>query len=157
MSNMINYKKIGVTFSVRSAGILIKNEKVLVHKLRHDPYWTIPGGKVDINEKSEDTLVREFNEELSANIKTERLLWIVESFFEYKNTRFHEISFIYLISELENSGIPQEDFEAIEGSKLYLFKWVDFKNLSRIKLKPEFLAKRISDLPSSIEHIKYEH
>ena len=42
-------------------------------------WWEFPGGKVESDETHEDALIREIKEELSANIRVERILNTVES------------------------------------------------------------------------------
>jgi 8-oxo-dGTP pyrophosphatase MutT (NUDIX family) len=152
---MIRYNKIGVTFTVRSAGILIENDQVLVHKLLNDDYWTLPGGRIDINETTEEAVVREFDEELGALIETERLIYVVEGFFTNANKQFHELSFIYKVRDI-NQNISQFDFETREGLKHYKFKWINLNELSTINLQPKFLVKEIHGLPQSITHKYFE-
>ncbi|HTV54703.1 MAG TPA: (deoxy)nucleoside triphosphate pyrophosphohydrolase [Terriglobia bacterium] len=51
------------------AGILVKNDRILVCQRRHDdPYglqWEFPGGKLEPNENPQQALRRELSEELS--------------------------------------------------------------------------------------------
>jgi len=153
---MIKYNKIGVTFTVRAVGMLIVDNKLLVHKLANDEYWTLPGGRVDINEPSFDAVQREFKEELQVNIQANKLRFIAESFFSYNRKRFHEISFIYDVIDTEN-GINKSDFEAHEGRKHYLFKWIPLSEIKIYDIKPDFISSIYEGLPSETQHKIFEN
>lgn len=47
--------------------------------------WEFPGGKVEINESHEDTIIREINEELDSIIKP--IKYIGKSYYEYKDIK----------------------------------------------------------------------
>ncbi len=55
-------------------------------------WWEFPGGKVESDETHEDALIREIKEELSANIRVERILNTVE----YDYPTFHLSMCCYL-------------------------------------------------------------
>ena len=40
--------------------MLTEEGKLLAHRLQNDKYWTLPGGRVDINETTEEAVKREF-------------------------------------------------------------------------------------------------
>ena len=71
---------------VRSCGILVKDESVLLVQLRspisRELIWTPPGGGVRLNEKLEQTVQREFFEETSLTIAVKGLLHINEIYFQ---------------------------------------------------------------------------
>ena len=71
-------------------GICEYNNRVLLLKLRsisaHDAgKWEIPGGKLEPDETPEQCIVREINEELSTQVKAERILGVVD----YDYPTFH--------------------------------------------------------------------
>ena len=49
-------------FLFRVAGILVKDQKLLLHKTKDGYGWVLPGGKAEINEETAMTVVREFEE-----------------------------------------------------------------------------------------------
>ena len=51
-------------FNYRSAAVIIHDDHVLIHKSEKDYFWSLPGGRVEFFESSEDTIAREIYEEL---------------------------------------------------------------------------------------------
>lgn len=60
-----------------------------------ETFYRPVGGGVDFNERSDDTVVREFREELDAAFAPERRLAVVENRFEWDAEAHHEIVFVY--------------------------------------------------------------
>lgn len=88
-------------FNYRVAGIWIENGHVLIHRFVNDNHWSLPGGRVSITEESKTSLKREFLEELNVNIEVERLIWVLENFFNYEGKDFHEIGYITLLNQIK--------------------------------------------------------
>lgn len=76
----ILFKNDDFVFSYRVGGILIHNEKILLQRPKNDDYAII-GGHVAAMETSMETLKREFEEELHAEIEVDNLLAIGEFIF----------------------------------------------------------------------------
>ncbi|MBU3144507.1 NUDIX hydrolase [Clostridium sp. CF012] len=81
----ISFKTDEGRFNYRVAGIIIHDNKLLIMKGEHSPYYYIPGGRVAMNELSEYAIIREIKEELNAEVKVNRMLWVNENFFHEKN------------------------------------------------------------------------
>lgn len=56
---MINFKKDNGIFNFRVVGIMLNERKVLIHRLVKDDFYAFPGGRVEMFEITEETLVRE--------------------------------------------------------------------------------------------------
>jgi ADP-ribose pyrophosphatase YjhB (NUDIX family) len=119
-------------------------------------YHYIPGGRISLMETSGDAVVREFQEELSAKVSIERLLWVNENFFheDYFDEDFHEICFYYLMRMEDDSILARGAcFKIQEREDLSLeFHWHAIEELSGIVLKPAFLQTRILHLSLTPEH-----
>jgi len=147
------FKTDKAVFNFRVAGVWIENEHVLLHKDVNDDHWSLPGGRVAIGEETETSVAREFFEELGAPVTIDRLLWINENFFEYRNMNFHEIGFYYKVSANNSLRYFQTDsFQGNEGKSL-VYRWVPLSEIDNIFVVPEFLKKGISALPAFPQHI----
>ena len=82
-----------------SSGLIIQNNKVLIG-LRSESdngggLWEFPGGKIEIDESSEDAVIRELNEEL--DIVVHKPKKIMQYLHRFKNL-IYDISFFEVIS-----------------------------------------------------------
>lgn len=151
---MIRFNKNNVIFNFRVAGIVIEDNYVLLHKKESDDFWSIPGGRAELMEKTEDTIIREYKEEIDADISVLRQVWLTEDFFTYKNEDYHEIGFYYLVKllddKLKNKNIT---YEGIEGKEKLIYKWFDINEIYKESIYPVFLKKALSNIPLGIEKI----
>ena len=76
-------------------GLAIKNNKLLVSegfdKVKNETFYRCLGGGIEFLEKSEDTLKREFLEEINVNITVNDFLGISENIFTYNGKKAHEL------------------------------------------------------------------
>jgi ADP-ribose pyrophosphatase YjhB (NUDIX family) len=96
------------TLKFRSAGLIRRGDKVLLHRGAEDDFWTLPGGTVEPGERSDEALSREIEEEIRiSDAHAVRLLWMVENRFTYLGRRVHEIGFYWLLDVPERSWAEQ--------------------------------------------------
>lgn len=91
---------------VRTVGVLIRENKMLVQRDNDGNEYALPGGHIKIGETAEESLIREFREETGSDIVCQRLLWTEECFWNWNGKKAHNISFYYLVDLCENSDIP---------------------------------------------------
>ncbi|QED46353.1 NUDIX hydrolase [Cytobacillus dafuensis] len=140
-------------FNFRVAGIWIVDHHVLLHRNVDDVYWALPGGRVVIGEDTQTSIVREFAEELGAQVTVDRLLWTNENFFTYKGKEFHELAFYYKISSEETARFfKTESFYGLEGDR-WIYQWMPIDEINKIVLFPEFLKEGIKEIPDYTQHI----
>jgi len=141
-------------FNYRTCGVILKGERILLHRMKDDDFWVLVGGRVKMLESSECAIKREIGEELGGNIEVNRLLWIVENFFKYKEKDYHEILTIYLIDFEKESWVmnQQDSFNGLEGERL-IYKWFNFNELYNLNIKPSFLKEKLLFLPNLPTHI----
>lgn len=153
---MINFKTGNNTFNFRVAGLAIHQNKVLIHRMKTQDFWSLPGGRVEMQQDTIATLKREFQEELEETIEVERLLWVAESFFEHKGRAVHEICFYYKINFQENAQVldQHEPFERLEiDGEFLVFKWIPLEKLKVCDFYPIFIRNNILKLPHQVQHI----
>lgn len=151
---MISYKEGNTKFNYRVAGVAIKDNKVLLHKPDKDDFWTLPGGRGEMFETSIDTIEREIKEELNEVAKVDRLLWIIENFFEYNGEKYHELSMYYLINFDVNSRMYiNDEIKGIEIEKKMTFKWFDIETIETQSVQPVLLKEELKDISNNVKHI----
>lgn len=147
----ILYRDDDFVFSYRVGGILIHNGKVLLQCPKNDDYAII-GGHAARMETSEETLKREYEEELHAKIEVDRLLAVGEIFFPWGKRTCHQICLYYMVRLTEES-IPMDGvfhgFDALDNERIDLdFCWVPLESLRAgtkvypLELIPHILAPK---------------
>lgn len=153
---MVTFKTGSGRFNFRVAGILIHNDKVLIHRLLQDDFYSFPGGRVEMFEDTETTIVREMKEELDVTVKVVRPLWVAEHFFTHNKEQYHELCFYYLIECEDKNLLEQDDcFIVVEGSNTYEFRSVGINKLEDETIYPTFIKSRLKQVPLTIEKILY--
>jgi len=143
----------GARFSVRAAVLLVEAGRVLLQGDERMSFLVLPGGRCRVGESSRQAADRELREELGPVARVDRLLWIVENFFELDGCVYHEHAFYYLAT-LSEGPRPYDRagrFRGLEGGPQF-FEWVPFAELHGLELYPQFLAERIESLPQTVEH-----
>ena len=153
----VSFKTDEGRFNYRVAGIIIHNNKLLIMKDEHSPYYYIPGGRVAMNELSEDAIVREIKEELNADVKVNRMLWVNENFFHEENLgeKFHEICLYYLLDTIDEQLIDKENEFILKDTDNtnHIFCWKDIGEIKDVNIYPILVKNNILALPQEIEHV----
>lgn len=129
-------------------GLIRRRDQILVFEGRDDvkgeTYYRPLGGGVEFGERSEDALVREFQEELDADILVKERLGVLENVFAWRGNPGHEIAFVYE-AEFVDSGLYAKDEMKILDDPATA-RWVDlrdFRDGSKI-LYPNGLIELLS-------------
>lgn len=158
MSRDIIFKTDEYVFSYRVAGLLIHNSKVLLQRPLNDTGYAVPGGQVALGETNKETLIREFREEINADIKVNKLRWVGEIFFPWiDNTPCHQICLFYEVLLDGNPTIPLDGTfygtELMEDNTFKLeFTWIDIKDIESIELYPVQAKKYLAEGLNQVEH-----
>lgn len=141
----------GTRFNYRVAGVLLRGNRILLHKEEKDLYWYLPGGRCELMEASAETLVREFREEANATIEVQRLLWVIENFYNAHGETFHELGLYHLVTS--NDIDMREEFTGVEanGNILY-FRWFDIDALDSVRVLPLCLREAVKNIDNGITH-----
>jgi len=140
-------------FDVRSAGVLVRDGKILVQREKYGSEYALPGGHVQMGETTVDALVHEYREETGADIRCERLLWTEECFWEWNGRKHHNLTYYYLINLRSGSDIPDSsEFVPHRDNSSVVIGWMPIDRLSDIVIYPEFLKRKISELDAPPAH-----
>lgn len=148
----ILYKTDKNVFSYRVAGICIQNGKLLLQKPTNDSGFAFPGGHVEFGETNRETLIREFKEEIGADIRVGQLKWVGELFFPWGEKPCHQICLYYIIS-IEDGHTPRDGSfmakEQLEGRGFSIeFHWISLDDLADMEIYPtnaKQLLKKLDD------------
>ena len=142
--------KVGNTvFGVRATALILQNRKLLVTKDK-GKYYTI-GGAIQVNESTEDAVVREVREELGVKAQAGPLAFVVENRFEQAGVHFHNIEFHYFVYLLERAPLTMQ-----EDAKRLPCRWIALNQLHTVPLKPTFLKTALPEWNGQLRHIHLE-
>lgn len=153
---MISLETSAGYFNVRTVGVAIHNEQVLLHRAAHDTWWSLPGGRVELHESSSDALVREMREEMGVEVVLLRLLWVKERFY-VSSQRNHSIQFYYLM-QIPEALFPESTptFTSAQSNDTPLvFQWYLLAQLDTLPmpLYPVMLRTMLRQLPETVVHL----
>lgn len=140
-------------FSVRTAGVLVKDGKLLVQRAWNGKEYAPPGGHVQLGETTAEGLIREYKEETGADIRPMRLLWTEECFWEWKGKKAHSLAYYYLIHLCDGANIPDKGaFVSHKDNANVVIGWAALDKLEDMTIYPDFLKKKIFELDGPPEH-----
>lgn len=130
---------------VSSRAIIIKNDKLLTMFRRQvlpcgmvKEYYTIPGGKLDIDETSKQAVRRELKEELGLDIKIEGYVG-----HDYSRTMGRAI-FYFCSAEFESlPTLSGEESQENCSDNYYEPRWVLLKDLDNVFLLGKGFVKQV--------------
>ena len=138
----------GMKLNVRSGIIIIKDNKILLHKNDNKDNYCLPGGGVKFLESSEEAIIREIKEEINLDIKVEEFVTTIESIFEKDGIKFHEIYFIYkgsFINDIDTNKIIKN----VEGKPIK-YGFVDLDKIDDYYILPVIIKDIIKNKKSHI-------
>lgn len=133
-------------FKFRVCGILACQDKYLVVKINRNEFYCLPGGHVELNEDTNQAVLREMKEELGFEVKIKNLIAINQNFFKTPEGKpFHELGVYYIVEAQNEEDITKHDYEREELDKGELkhleFKWVTQKEMKEISFQPKFIPE----------------
>lgn len=144
--------KTGV-LNYRVGAIIICGKKVLMVKNPNSSYYYSVGGRVKLNETSEEAVMREVFEETGLHLQIDRLGFIHENFFTNENTKeiYHELALFYYMKTDKEVHLVSNSFTE-QGEKESLH-WIPLENITDIYLFPEFFKTKLLNPTNEIQHI----
>lgn len=144
-------------FSYRVAGICIQNGSVLLQRAAEAGgyAYAFPGGHVAFGETNAQTLIREFKEEMGADISVERLQWVGEIFFPWGEKSCHQICLYYIVQLKDASAVPEEGTALRERGSTVTFHWVPLSAVRSIRLYPTNTVQLLDKLTDGVQHFIY--
>ncbi len=145
-------------FSYRVAAVCIHNGCVLLQKPTNDTAYAFPGGHVEFGETHEETLVREFKEEMGAQLTVGELKWVGELFFPWGNRKCTQICLYY---DAKIDGIPLSGkftgCETPEGRNFAMeFYWVPLEEVRNLEVYPVNASEMLAKYDEGVQKFIYK-
>lgn len=161
MDNDVGIKKKNGSFKYRVAGVIIKDNKILVDDVEDSNFLFLPGGYVHMVENSMDAVKRELSEELKKNVVVKKYLGVAENFFITPcDHKMHELSFYYLV-DFEDESIESKDYAIVEDDNGFIihhnFRWIDIDKIDEYDLRPQFLVNMLKEKNLEFNHIIFNN
>lgn len=152
---MISVEISGHRFQVRAAAVFAHDNHILLHRLEQDPFWALPGGRVEPGEDARSTVIREMREELGETIDCSELLYTVENFFDDGQRPNHEIGLYFLAHFRPGSLLLDKSriHQGIEEGEHLIFRWFPREALPDLEVYPAFLRVSLSQSELTFRHV----
>ncbi len=152
---MLVIKRKGARFTVRVAGVCVRDGHVLLHTADGLDFWSLPGGRNEMGEQTADTVQREMWEETGLEVTVGKLLWVMENFYVDEGKAFHEIGFYYQMTLPDSLPSPdlQPEFSGVEGNMPLTFRWFPRAEVENVRLFPTYFRHALRELPTSPVHV----
>lgn len=138
----------GSTIRPIALGVLWRGDALLVFEghddVKGETYYRPLGGGVEFGEHSEDALVREFGEELGAEIEVGERLGVLENVFTWQGRPGHEIAFVFAAGFVDPGFYAKDEMKILDDPATA--RWVpvdDFRGGGKI-LYPHGLIELLS-------------
>jgi ADP-ribose pyrophosphatase YjhB (NUDIX family) len=159
MSDIL-FKTDEYVFSYRVAGILLHNGSVLLQKPTNDTGYAFPGGHVEFGETNEQTLTREFREEIGADVTVQALKGVGEIFFLWGNKPCHQICLFYKVELADDTQIPLQGLflakESPEKPSFDMeFRWIPLSEISNYEVYPENAKNLLKNCGVGVQHFVF--
>ncbi|WP_460151379.1 NUDIX hydrolase [Salinicoccus sesuvii] len=128
--------------------MIIENDHGLLATNNMADYFYTIGGAVKHGESSTDAVRREVLEETKLNYDIEKMLTVVENFFDYEfnciEYEFHEVAIYYL---MKSQGMREiNSVQDIGGGRREHVEWIPLSQIDKIELKPSNLKEIIANV-----------
>jgi 8-oxo-dGTP diphosphatase len=119
-------------------GIIIENadKKILVGKRigSHAPFYSIPGGHLEVGETFEEAAIKEVLEETGLKIHAPKVLCVTNNLKTFKTENKHHVSVTLYTNQFE--GVPK----VMEKEKCESWEWLEPTNIPN----PQFDASEFA-------------
>jgi len=112
-------------------------------KKKNEPFYRLIGGGIEFGETATRAVIREFNEELKADITVEKFHGWLENIFTYNGEQGHQLMAIFDV-RFTNPALEQQDvFHVEEAYGKFEARWVSMDEVKagRTRLYPAGMDK----------------
>ncbi|QFT90897.1 hypothetical protein FIU87_19815 [Bacillus sp. THAF10] len=116
-------------------GVLVRDSYILLEEQtgRHsggtDNFYRPIGGTIELGERSDETLIREYQEEINAKIEIKSYIACLENIYTIENVTGHEITQLYEVKFMDHALYQKEEFQVTEPGKTSTAKWIPLQKV----------------------------
>ena len=139
-------------FNFRVGGLFLYEGRLLAMRDKGFDFWYLPGGRVRLHETMGQALCREAREELGAEARIIRPLWLCESFFSLGGEAIHELC-MYFLAELDWEKLPSltGPFRLADSDgQEHCFAWLTEEQVRGEAIYPLVMQENWPCLPESL-------
>lgn len=158
MDVRIDNEKLNFKFRVNCLILNETKDKVLLLDMNKNGFLCLPGGHVHVGEDTRSAVVRETMEEVGITSREQKLVAVIENFFESKaGKQYHELSFYYLMEDAQIPEEKQTDFHYVENDEGKLvdldFHWIALDEVAKYDIRPVALKEILQQRKFDFNHI----
>lgn len=131
---------------IRTAGILLAGNQVLLESVQEVEIWTVPGGGLKPQETLEEGCAREYHEETGLEVACGRLICVHEHYWRVGRSVVREYGFYFEVHPILPFDEPHPAIQAREAGMQ--FGWFDLAGLEEVPFHPEPLRRVLAELPA---------
>lgn len=138
--------ELNTQFNFRVAGIIVDGDNYLIQHSGDDPYYALIGGRVELNEDTATSLIREIKEEVDINVSNDdlKLIDVVEDFFYLKGRKFHELLFIYRI-DVSKYNLEKVSINTLDKNDS-VNTWFSYDEMMKLNIQPTLIKERLNSI-----------
>ncbi len=125
---------------IRVAGLLSTPNGFLFEKSDYKYIFPI-GGKIMINETSQEAIIREIEEEVGMRVKNLKLCSVLENLYSTQSGKVHEICFVYKTEEIFTGPVPKGFIE------------VPMNEIENFDIRPNIISSILKNKDGLFKHI----
>ncbi|CAN5667663.1 NUDIX domain-containing protein [soil metagenome] len=132
-------------FGIRVGAVIERNGSVLLvrhQKPDREPYWVLPGGRLEPGETIPECAERELAEEAQLKVKFAEVLYVSEFLRDGRHTV--DVT-VRAAADEADEAVLGSDPEVERGAEQTLteLRWVEFDDLNTIELLPSWVQDRL--------------
>lgn len=140
-------RKTSLDFGIRVGAVVERDGSILLvrhQKPDREPYWVLPGGRLEPGETIPECAERELEEEANLGVAFAKVLYVSEFMKEDRHTI--DVT-VLATAEPEEEASLGSDPEVEEGSEPTLteLRWVSLDELKNIELLPPWIKDRLAE------------
>ena len=144
MASDVKFYKEDGSFKLRVCGVILSENKILINNCDNAPFFSYPGGHVELGEDTKTAVIREVLEETNIQTEIVKTLANIQLFFQREDGKpFHEIGFYYLLKSkqpLKTTNFYKEEID--KGRKrVHEFTWITLEELKSLDVRPTALKE----------------